>query len=95
MMMQFFADMDQLVRRMAKWVKPKGKIAFVIGNKKIGDSVVPTDKIMSDIFLHHGFRADGIVSHKLKCNNTNSQVPWQEKIIQEEFVLFFSQGKKK
>lgn len=95
MMMQFFADMNQLVMRMAKYVKPKGKIAFVIGNKKIGDNVVPTDKIMSDIFLHHGFTPNGSVSHKLKCNNTNSQVPWQERIIQEEFVLFFSQGKKK
>jgi hypothetical protein len=95
MMMQFFADMDRLVSKMAKWIRPKGNVAFVIGNKKIGDLVVPTDKIVSDIFQHHGFKAQGEVRHKLKCNNTNSQVPWQERIIQEEFVLFFVNGAKK
>jgi hypothetical protein len=34
-----------------------------------------------------GLRLDDVVSHKLKTNNSNSEVPWQERVIQEEHVL--------
>jgi len=93
MMMQFFADIAHLVSKMFTWLVPGGKVAFVIGNKRIGDHLVPTDKIVTDIFANQGFKATGDIRHKLKCNNTNSQVPWQERIIQEEYVLFFESTK--
>lgn len=89
MMMKFFEDMDDLVLNFHKWLKPNGKIAFVIGNKKIDDYIIPTDKIMTEIFEHNGFKYIDCIAHKLKTNNSNSKVPWQDRIIENEFVIFY------
>jgi len=89
MMMQFFEDMYNVIKKFSVWIKDNGNVAFIIGNKKIGDSIVPTDKIIIDIFEHFGFKLKGLISHKLKTNNSNSQVPWQDRIIENEYVLLF------
>ena len=76
MMMHFFEEMSVLADKLNKWLKKKGKIAFVIGNKKLGDAVIPTDKIIIELFKNKGLQFDKCIAHKLKCNNSNSQVPW-------------------
>ncbi|WP_170110145.1 DNA (cytosine-5-)-methyltransferase [Peribacillus acanthi] len=89
MMMQFFDDMYDLAEKFKLWLKCGGKIAFVIGNKKIGDHIIPTHKIIEEIFKYHGLKLYNITRHKLKTNNSNSQVPWQDRIIEEEYIMFF------
>lgn len=89
MMMKFFEDMDDLIINFQKCLKPGGKVAFVIGNKKIGDYIIPTDKIITEIFENSGFKYIDVIAHKLKTNNSNSKVPWQDRIIENEFVIFY------
>ena len=89
MMMSFFEDMYTVIRRFDYWLTNHGKIAFIIGNKKIGDSIIPTDTIIIEIFEHFGFVLEDTIGHKLKTNNSNSQVPWQDRIIENEFVMLF------
>ena len=89
MMMQFFEDMYSMVKRFSKWLKDDGKVAFIIGNKKIGDSIIPTDMIIKEIFENFGFVLKESIAHKLKTNNSNSQVPWQDRIIENEFIMLF------
>jgi tRNA G10 N-methylase Trm11 len=93
MMMGFFEDMSNLAELFSKWLKKNGKLAFVIGNKKLGKDIIPTDTIISEIFEANGLSLDEVISHKLKCNNTNSEVPWQERTIQDEFVMLFTNKK--
>ena len=81
--------MNQVIMKFAEWLKYDGKIAFIIGNKKIGDQIIPTDVIFKEIFCNHGFTFEQSISHKLKTNNSNSQVPWQERIIENECILIF------
>ena len=90
MMMQFFDHMASLAINFRAWLKPGGKVAFVIGNKKIGESIVPTDAIIRELFEYHGLAFENTIKHKLKTNNSNSEVPWQENIIQDEYIMFFS-----
>ena len=89
MMLKFFEDMDNLVIKFSNWLKVGGKVAFVIGNKKISDSIIPTDKIITEIFEANGFTYISEIAHKLKTNNSNSKVPWQDRIIENEFVIFY------
>jgi len=89
MMMKFFEDMHSLIVKFHTWMKSHGKVAFVIGNKKIGDALIPTDTIIREIFEACGFTCEQSIAHKLKTNNSNSQVPWQERIIENEFVMIF------
>jgi site-specific DNA-methyltransferase (cytosine-N4-specific) len=90
MMMKFFEDMSVVVSKFQEWVKPGGKVAFVIGNKRIDQHLIPTDKIMGEIFAAKKFTLDEVLSHKLKTNNSNSRVPWQDRIIDQEFIMIFT-----
>ena len=90
MMMHFFDDMVNVAKLFRNMIRKNGKIAFVVGNKKIGDYVIPTAEIISEIFESCGLELYDTIGHKLKCNNSNSEVPWQERIIQDEFVLLFT-----
>lgn len=88
-MMKFFEDIHSIGGRMAHWLKDGGRMAFVIGNKRLGDTVAPADLIIEESFKSHGLHLYDSVRHKLKTNNSNSQVPWQERIIQEEATMLF------
>lgn len=90
MMMQFFDDMVSMANKFNEWLIKGGRIAFVIGNKKIEDYIIPTDIIITEIFKSFNLQLDQVITHKLKFNNSNSEVPWQEKVIQDEFVMIFT-----
>ena len=88
-MMQFCDDMLTIGEKMARWLKPNGQLAFVIGNKRLGDEVIPMGTIVTELFATCGLQLVDTIRHKLKTNNSNSQVPWQENIIQEESIILF------
>ena len=92
MMMNFFQDMEEVAKRFNLWLKPGGKVAFVVGNKKIDGSIIPTDTIIEEIFSSQGLKLSKSWKHKLKTNNSNSRVPWQDRIIEQEFVMIFQKN---
>lgn len=94
MMAAFFEDMHRLIRKFSYWLKDGGKVAFIIGNKRLGTHMIPTDQIITELFAACGFSPAGKIAHKLKTNNSNSVVPWQDRIIDNEYVLFFEKGKR-
>lgn len=89
MMMAFFEDMHRLIHKFNYWLKNRGKVAFIIGNKRLGPHMIPTDRIIIELFEHCGFCHTSCIAHKLKTNNSNSKVPWQDRIIDNEYILFF------
>ena len=88
-MLQFCDDMLTVACKLGRWTKIGGKIAFVIGNKRLGDKIIPMDQIIKEIFKEQGLIEIDSIKHKLKTNNSNSQVPWQKRIIQDEHVIIF------
>lgn len=92
MMKKFFDDMCDCAESFNKWLKPNGKLAFVVGNKKIADDVIPTHEIMKEVFSHYKLEETKLIKHKLKTNNSNSQVPWQDKIIQDEYIMIMEKS---
>ena len=92
-MMQFCDDMLAVGERMTRWLRPGGQLAFVIGNKRLGDEVIPMENIIEELFTACGLDLADSIRHKLKTNNSNSQVPWQERIIQQECVMLFRRTK--
>lgn len=88
-MMQFCDDMLAVGEKMSRWLQPNGRVAFVIGNKRLGDEVIPMDSIVTELFATCGLHVVDHIRHKLKTNNSNSQVPWQQRAIQEESIILF------
>ena len=86
-MMKFFEDLYDVGKKIEKSLKPGGGVAFVIGNKRLGDDIIPADKIISEIYNNLGLTPVEFIKHKLKTNNSNSSVPWQDRVIDEEYVL--------
>lgn len=91
-MLQFCDDMLAVGQRLSVWTKIGGKVAFVIGNKRLGKAIIPMDKIIIELFESCGLKMIDAMRHKLKTNNSNSQVPWQERTIQEEYILIFERA---
>lgn len=91
-MLQFCDDMLAVGQKLAVWAKIGGKVAFVIGNKRLGKAIIPMDKIIVELFESCGLKMIDAMRHKLKTNNSNSQVPWQERTIQEEYILIFERA---
>ncbi len=89
-MVHFFDDMVKVARQFQRWLRSAGRVGFVVGNKRLGENIIPTDVIISEIFASFGLRLDQSIGHKLKCNNSNSEVPWQERTIQDEFAMLFT-----
>ena len=92
-MMQFCDDMIAVGEKINRWLKPGGQIAFVIGNKRLGDEVIPMGTIIGELFYTCGLQLTDTVQHKLKTNNSNSQVPWQERAIQAESIMLLKKPK--
>ena len=88
-MLNFFDDMYSVGQKLSRWLRDDGALAFIIGNKRVGDHVAPADRIVAELFSHVQLELIETIRHKLKTNNSNSQVPWQERIIQEESILIF------
>lgn len=93
-MMQFCDDMLAVGECMAMWLKDDGQVAFIIGNKRLGEDVIPMDVIVTEFFAACGLDHRESIRHKLKTNNSNSQVPWQERIIQDESILLFKRRRR-
>jgi hypothetical protein len=89
MMMGFFCDMAQVVTRLSRWVRSGGFVCLVIGNNRIGAATVPANRILTETFASNDFVLQEEIEHKLKSNNSNSRVPWQDRIIQDESILVF------
>ena len=88
-MIQFCEDMLAVGQRLSKWLKDDGQVAFIIGNKRLGEAVIPMDTIITELFAYCDLVLADQIRHKLKTNNSNSQVPWQDRIIQEDSILLF------
>jgi site-specific DNA-methyltransferase (cytosine-N4-specific) len=94
-MMHFCDDMLDVGERLSAWLRDGGKVAFIIGNKRLGNDIIPMDTIVTELFASCGLEYVDGIEHKLKTNNSNSQVPWQERIIQEEAILLFKRVKRR
>ena len=57
-------DMAQVAERFSTWIAPGGSVAFVIGNKKLGDRVVPTAAVVSELFAAQGLVLRDELRHK-------------------------------
>jgi transcriptional regulator with XRE-family HTH domain/tRNA G10 N-methylase Trm11 len=88
-MLKFCDDMLRTAEHFKIWLRDGGKVAFVLGNKRLKKDIIPMDAIVRELFDHHGIIQSDSIKHKLKTNNSNSQVPWQERTIQDEYILCF------
>lgn len=51
----YFEDMNLVIQNLATYLKPGGKVAFVVANAQFTGESVPTDLMLSELATQHGF----------------------------------------
>ena len=52
--LSFYEDFDKVVSQLNKVMAKEGYVCFVVGNRTVKGINIPTDKIMSEMFMAHG-----------------------------------------
>jgi len=52
----FYYDLDKSIKDVAKSVKKKGKVIYIVGNRRVKDIQLPTDQFVAEKFEDYGFR---------------------------------------
>lgn len=53
---KYFNNIEEHIESLEPYVRPGGKLAYIIGNSKFYDIILPSDEILADIFAAHGFK---------------------------------------
>lgn len=57
---KYFNDIDAHAREIARVCGPRCRLAYVIGNSQFYGQPLPSDRILADLFGHHGFALERI-----------------------------------
>ena len=57
-------------------------MAYIIGNKRLGQRIIPMDRITLELFQPVGLDETGNNQPQLKTNNSNPSALRQERVIQ-------------
>ncbi|MFZ6038769.1 MAG: modification methylase [Bacteroidota bacterium] len=52
----FYYDLDKSIKDVANSVKKKGKVIYVVGNRRVKDVQLPTDQFVAEKFEDYGFK---------------------------------------
>lgn len=52
--LSFYEDFDKVVIQLSRVMAKDGYVCFVVGNRTVKGINIPTDKIMSEMFMAHG-----------------------------------------
>ncbi|MDR2490536.1 MAG: modification methylase [Spirochaetaceae bacterium] len=52
----FYHDLETSIKQVAYSIKPKGKSIYVVGNRKVKNTELPTDQFIAEKFEENGFK---------------------------------------
>jgi 16S rRNA G966 N2-methylase RsmD len=52
----FYYDLDKSIKDVANSVKKKGKVIYIVGNRRVKDVQLPTDQFVAEKFEDYGFK---------------------------------------
>lgn len=89
----YFRDMNMVISELSRVTKSGGKCFFVVANSAWEGIYFETDKILSDMFINHGFDVEEIRITRLK-NNSAQQIKKFGKIkIRESIIVANKRGR--
>jgi len=95
----FYFDLFRAITIMAKALRPKGWVAFVVGNRKVQGVELPTDKISADFFTNLGFThfktiVRAICNKRMPSENSPTNIKGQkESTMKYEYIVLLKKNK--
>ena len=69
----FYFDLETSIKSMLDSVNRKGKVFFVVGNRRVKNILLPTDRFIAEVFCRNGFRHLQTIRRKI----SNKSMPLQ------------------
>ncbi len=88
MVKAYFEDMNLVIRNLATYLKPGGKVALVVANAQFAGESVPTDFMLSELATQHGFQTDEIWITRYKGNSSQQMAIYGRRPVRESIVFW-------
>jgi len=88
MIQGYFEDMNLVIKNMAAYLKPGGKVALVVANAQFAGENVPTDLMLCELAERHGLRTEEIWITRYKGNSSQQMAIYGRRPVRETIVLW-------
>ncbi|HEC1755076.1 TPA: modification methylase [Campylobacter lari] len=89
----YYYDLESSIKTLANAVNKNGKIFFVVGNRKVKNIALPTDKFIAEAFCKEGFTHITTIKRKIsnkvmpKLNSPTNKTGKLSQTINDEYII--------
>lgn len=84
----YFEDMNMVIRNMAAYLKPGGRVALVVANAQFNGESVPTDLMLCELAGEHGLATESIWVTRYKGNSSQQMAIYGRRPVRETIVFW-------
>ncbi|MBM4039249.1 MAG: site-specific DNA-methyltransferase [Planctomycetes bacterium] len=84
----YFEDMNMVIRNLAAYLRPGGRVALVVANAQFAGEHVPTDLMLSELAAQHGFDTEEIWVTRYKGNSSQQMAVYGRRPVRESIVFW-------
>ncbi|MBM4030576.1 MAG: site-specific DNA-methyltransferase [Planctomycetes bacterium] len=89
----YFEDMNLVIRSLAAYLRPGGRVALVVANAQFAGEHVPTDLMLSELAAQHGLATEEIWVTRYKGNSSQQMAQFGRRPVRESIVLLSKNGR--
>lgn len=89
----FYFDLELSIKNLADSINEGGKVFFVIGNRRVKNIELPTDKFIAEIFCNNGFKHLQTIKRKISnksmplLNSPSNKSGFKCNTMNEEYII--------
>lgn len=88
MVKAYFEDMNLVIKNLATYLKPGGKVALVVANAQFAGESIPTDLFLSELAAKHGLDTEEIWITRYKGNSSQQMAIYGRRPVRESIVFW-------
>ncbi|MCI0693228.1 hypothetical protein L0337_14645 [candidate division KSB1 bacterium] len=88
MVKAYFEDMNLVIKNLATYLRPGGKVALVVANAQFAGESIPTDLLLSELAAKHGLDTEEIWITRYKGNSSQQMAIYGRRPVRESIVFW-------
>jgi site-specific DNA-methyltransferase (cytosine-N4-specific) len=88
MVQAYFEDMNLVIKNLAAYLKPGGRVALVVANAQFAGESIPTDLLLSELAAKHGLNTEEIWITRYKGNSSQQMALYGRRPVRESIVFW-------
>jgi site-specific DNA-methyltransferase (cytosine-N4-specific) len=88
----YFEDMNLVIRNMAAYLKPGGRVALVVANAQFNGESVPTDLMLCELAEELGLMTESIWVTRYKGNSSQQMAIYGRRPVRETILFWRKHG---